>query len=151
MCAGERGARGSRVPLWRRRASWRADRFDALWRSLRGERGGAVVMLCRPTAYPHDRHAGDHDLYSIIRVIPPCSRQGYTPQICVSPPPGHARESPPRHESTAGCRTPLYEDSHKFDCGCGWPGFWTNIQDAVYEEKDADGRRCEILCSGCGG
>ncbi|CAM9577541.1 unnamed protein product [Pylaiella littoralis] len=51
----------------------------------------------------------------------------------------------------AGCRTPLYEDSHKFDCGCGWPGFWTNIQDAVYEEKDADGRRCEILCSGCGG
>ncbi|CAM9166279.1 unnamed protein product [Choristocarpus tenellus] len=51
----------------------------------------------------------------------------------------------------AGCRQPLYESSHKFDCGCGWPGFWTNIQDAVYEEKDADGRRCEILCSGCGG
>mmetsp|Transcript_3203 Transcript_3203/g.4974 ORF Transcript_3203/g.4974 Transcript_3203/m.4974 type:complete len:207 (-) Transcript_3203:41-661(-) len=49
------------------------------------------------------------------------------------------------------CGTPLYESSHKFDCGCGWPGFWTNIKDAVCEEADADGFRCEILCSSCGG
>lgn len=74
----------------------------------------------------------------------------------------------------SGCKTPLYTSEHKFDCGacarwlliwncdptlgltscacdvsgCGWPGFWSNIKDAVYEEADADGFRCEILCSG---
>lgn len=48
----------------------------------------------------------------------------------------------------SGCKTPLYTSEHKFDCGCGWPGFWSNIKDAVYEERDADGFRCEILCSG---
>ena len=30
-------------------------------------------------------------------------------------------------------------------------GFWTNIKDAVYEKRDADGFRCEILCSECDG
>ena len=41
---------------------------------------------------------------------------------------------------------------------CGSPppdahlqGFWTNIKDAVYEKRDADGFRCEILCSECDG
>lgn len=50
-----------------------------------------------------------------------------------------------------GCKTPLYTSAMKFDCGCGWPGFWTNIKDAVYEQRDADGFRCEILCSECDG
>ena len=50
-----------------------------------------------------------------------------------------------------GCKTPLYTSEHKFDCGCGWPGFWTNIKDAVYEKQDADGFRCEILCAHCDG
>lgn len=47
---------------------------------------------------------------------------------------------------------PLYSSNMKFDCGCGWPGFWTNVkaflmslghfsQDAVYEQRDKDGRR----------
>ena len=57
------------------------------------------------------------------------------------------------------CQVPLYTSSMKFDCGCGWPGFWTNVkarvseqddpdkpdsgraQDEVYEQRDADGRR----------
>ncbi|CAE7168323.1 MSRB5 [Symbiodinium pilosum] len=51
----------------------------------------------------------------------------------------------------AGQQVPLYTSSMKFDCGCGWPGFWTNVQGAVYEQRDADGRRCEILCSKCEG
>jgi peptide-methionine (R)-S-oxide reductase len=51
----------------------------------------------------------------------------------------------------AGCETPLYESEMKFNCGCGWPGFWTNIAKAVREEPDADGRRVEILCNACNG
>lgn len=50
-----------------------------------------------------------------------------------------------------GCETPLYESSMKFDCGCGWPGFWTNIDKAVREEPDADGHRVEIVCNACNG
>ena len=51
----------------------------------------------------------------------------------------------------AGCKTPLYQSGMKFDCGCGWPGFWTCIKDRVREERDADGRRVEILCNACNG
>ncbi|CAE8591048.1 unnamed protein product [Polarella glacialis] len=51
----------------------------------------------------------------------------------------------------AGFEVPLYTSRMKFDCGCGWPGFWTNVKDAVYEKRDADGRRCEVLCSRCDG
>ncbi|CAK9082905.1 unnamed protein product [Durusdinium trenchii] len=51
----------------------------------------------------------------------------------------------------AGQQVPLYTSKMKFECGCGWPGFWTNVKDAVYEQRDADGRRCEILCSKCNG
>jgi len=46
---------------------------------------------------------------------------------------------------------PLYSSRMKFDCRCGWPGFWTNVKSNVYEKRDADGRRCELLCSGCDG
>ena len=49
----------------------------------------------------------------------------------------------------AGCESPLYTSEMKFDCGCGWPGFWTNIKDAVCERPDEDGSRVEILCSAC--
>mmetsp|Transcript_96849 Transcript_96849/g.215919 ORF Transcript_96849/g.215919 Transcript_96849/m.215919 type:complete len:199 (+) Transcript_96849:46-642(+) len=49
----------------------------------------------------------------------------------------------------AGLEVPLYTSRMKFDCGCGWPGFWTNVKDAVHEERDADGMRCEILCARC--
>lgn len=50
----------------------------------------------------------------------------------------------------AACDSPLYKSEMKFDCGCGWPGFWTNIKDAVCEREDEDGSgRTEILCSAC--
>ena len=51
----------------------------------------------------------------------------------------------------AACKSPLYESSMKFDCGCGWPGFWTNIKDAVAEGPDKDGSRIELTCSACNG
>jgi len=47
----------------------------------------------------------------------------------------------------AACKTPLYSSAMKFACGCGWPGFWTNIEKAVAEKPDGD--RTEITCSAC--
>lgn len=47
------------------------------------------------------------------------------------------------------CRTPLYTSNMKYDCGCGWPGFWTNMDGAVRAVRDDDGSRDEIVCNAC--
>ena len=51
----------------------------------------------------------------------------------------------------AACSSLLYTSEMKFDCGCGWPGFWTCVPKAVREVPDADGLRVEIVCNACGG
>ncbi|KAI3659328.1 hypothetical protein MP638_003202 [Amoeboaphelidium occidentale] len=53
----------------------------------------------------------------------------------------------------AGCDTPLFTSSTKFDSGCGWPAFFDSIPGAVNRHEDRSlGRvRTEITCAKCGG
>ncbi|KAK7332246.1 hypothetical protein VNO80_28995 [Phaseolus coccineus] len=51
----------------------------------------------------------------------------------------------------AGCGTPLYKSSTKFDSGCGWPAFFEGFPGAINRYPDPDGRRTEITCAACGG
>ncbi|KAJ0247170.1 Peptide methionine sulfoxide reductase B8 [Hirschfeldia incana] len=53
--------------------------------------------------------------------------------------------------SCAGCATPLYKSTTKFDSGCGWPAFFDAIPDAIIQTLDPDGRRVEIICAKCDG
>ncbi|XLS44806.1 hypothetical protein HN51_001671 [Arachis hypogaea] len=51
----------------------------------------------------------------------------------------------------AGCATPLYKSSTKFDSGYGWPAFFEGLLGAINRSPDPYGRRTEITCAACGG
>ncbi|KAL8554842.1 hypothetical protein ACS0TY_002864 [Phlomoides rotata] len=51
----------------------------------------------------------------------------------------------------AGCGTPLYKSTTKFNSGCGWPAFYEGLPGAIKRTTDADGSRTEITCAACGG
>ncbi|XP_073124754.1 peptide methionine sulfoxide reductase B5-like [Henckelia pumila] len=51
----------------------------------------------------------------------------------------------------AGCGTPLYKSTTKFNSGCGWPAFFEGLPGAINRYPDLDGRRVEITCAACGG
>lgn len=51
----------------------------------------------------------------------------------------------------AGCGTPLYKSTTKFNSGCGWPAFFEGLPGAINRNPDPDGRRIEITCAACGG
>lgn len=54
----------------------------------------------------------------------------------------------------AGCGAELFSSDSKFDCGSGWPSFWTPANEAaVHSERDERYGmvRDEVLCARCGG
>ncbi|KAK7302625.1 hypothetical protein RJT34_13517 [Clitoria ternatea] len=51
----------------------------------------------------------------------------------------------------AGCETPLYKSTTKFNSGCGWPAFFEGLPGAINRHPDPDGMRIEITCAACGG
>ncbi|KAL1351962.1 peptide methionine sulfoxide reductase B5-like isoform X2 [Arachis hypogaea] len=50
----------------------------------------------------------------------------------------------------AGCATPLYKSSTKFDSGYGWPVFFEGLLGAINRSPDPYRRRTEITCAACG-
>ena len=48
------------------------------------------------------------------------------------------------------CGLGLYRPDNKFDSHCGWPSFDDYIEGTVKKQRDADGRRTEIVCARCG-
>jgi len=54
----------------------------------------------------------------------------------------------------AGCGTPIFDSTSKFESGCGWPSFSNPIKDSKIEEETDSSfnmRRTEVLCKSCGG
>ncbi|MDV7141572.1 peptide-methionine (R)-S-oxide reductase MsrB [Tropicimonas sp. TH_r6] len=54
----------------------------------------------------------------------------------------------------AGCGAPLFEQSDKFDAGCGWPSFTRPLEDeGIGESRDARHGmvRTEVHCARCDG
>jgi peptide-methionine (R)-S-oxide reductase len=53
----------------------------------------------------------------------------------------------------AGCGTPLFEASTKYESGTGWPSFWAPIEGAVAMKTDRSFfmTRTEVHCATCGG
>jgi len=53
----------------------------------------------------------------------------------------------------AACQLPLFDASHKFDSGTGWPSFFTHLPDAMGTKRDWKLilPRTEYHCVRCGG
>jgi peptide-methionine (R)-S-oxide reductase len=53
----------------------------------------------------------------------------------------------------AGCGTPMFDASTKFESGTGWPSFWAPIEGAVATRSDRSFfmTRTEVHCATCGG
>jgi peptide-methionine (R)-S-oxide reductase len=51
------------------------------------------------------------------------------------------------------CGEALFDSSHKYDSGSGWPSFYQPTNDQVIDEETDDSlgmRRIEVMCDACG-
>jgi peptide-methionine (R)-S-oxide reductase len=70
-----------------------------------------------------------------------------------------ARSSPldknyaPGHYICAGCETPLFDATAKFDSKTGWPSFYQPLAEAIATRVDTSYfmTRTEVHCAHCGG
>ena len=62
-------------------------------------------------------------------------------------------EKRPGTFACAGCGTPLFDASTKYESGTGWPSFFAPIEGAVAEKTDRSFfmTRTEVHCARCGG
>lgn len=53
----------------------------------------------------------------------------------------------------AGCGTPVFDSSTKYESGTGWPSFWQPLPEAVGTTTDRSFfmTRTEVHCAKCGG
>ncbi|MCH2044334.1 MAG: peptide-methionine (R)-S-oxide reductase MsrB [Saprospiraceae bacterium] len=54
--------------------------------------------------------------------------------------------------SCKACGHDLFESTHKFHSGCGWPSFWGELESAEITQKvdySHGMNRIELLCSNC--
>ncbi|ODV84197.1 hypothetical protein CANARDRAFT_201588 [[Candida] arabinofermentans NRRL YB-2248] len=53
----------------------------------------------------------------------------------------------------AGCDSPIYKSTTKFDSGCGWPAFYEAIPGSIITIDDHSHgmTRTEMVCKACGG
>lgn len=72
-----------------------------------------------------------------------------TEEIHTGPLENHFAKSGAYH--CAACHTPLYDATHKFKSGHGWPAFTDNIPGALTRTEHGRNKKIEICCSGCGG
>lgn len=77
-------------------------------------------------------------------------RQSSSPlSLAILPPSRPSFSLSPRSHSTTRSVVELYDSECKFDCGCGWPGFWNCRANSVLAVPDVDGVRTEIRCVRC--
>src|SRR6185436_10237282 len=75
---------------------------------------------------------------------------------CGTEPPGSSPLNYEKREGEfmcAGCSTPLYDSSTKYESGSGWPSFYKAKEGAVDTRTDRSHgmTRDEVLCANCGG
>ena len=116
------------------------------------ERAASVVLLSRPadaaspdTAEPPDGWSGVlHDtLYRVARL------GGTEPRGLTRKFGGFDDFFEEGLYRCVCCSAELYDSGTKFDCGCGWAGFWSCRLGAVLAVPDPDGVRTEIRCVRC--
>jgi peptide-methionine (R)-S-oxide reductase len=63
------------------------------------------------------------------------------------------KEKRPGTYVCAGCSSPLFSSSTKFESGTGWPSFWAPIEGAIdtVEDRSFFMTRTEVHCRRCGG